>query len=932
MKNLLEDEIELPPFPVYKSYILPYRPSQGEDKLVNVLEVREENVRNWIQMVKNLKEFLNKSLEIIGREESIDRVKKIELINDMIVLYFKLPLIRELLPSIMPSPYKAYLFYRLIGRRYEELEKPVQDILEFTNNFYDELVRRGFLNTEVCRFLDQEEVSNIIEKCWFEIPADTRPGLNTSGLIPHLILTAAIAWALAVEKRLSREETAIVVLAALLHDMGKPLRYHRHVEASITVCKYVIKDFLPEVEERITQLVQRHHLSTAEDPLVNLLRDADRKSSAIDRVQKLVYELLKEELLTLSEKLGIDFKEIYAGAYSWSLWERIHNLDPDAIRRLSEGFVTRLRSRLDNFTKILETGKDEYVEGDTDILIGLIDIGSIQEFITTTSELKSLAAASLVIDNLTMSYIPYKLQNGVSEEFFIPLASILYAGGGVIEFVIPPLLRNNIEEAIEKLNERTLVHDLPLRWSITSLLLDYSKTILKLAENMHITKYKIKEVQKNIELKTKTGVKQLCQICYRRSPVERIPTPEGDKEVCNTCKKLYRIGLEIHFKQRYISGLSFNNQYVRFEDVLGYNWDEAEKYIIELISGHDREELYKVLHGEAEYRDIAVVKLDGNLMGPYMASCITLTDAYERSARIDIALKKSIEKVYKIMFEAVNVAAKENGKSEAEKAVLQLKLGIIYVGGDDALLLMPSWIAPGFALVVGREFSINMGGVRGLSIGLSVGKAKADLWGLIDAASTLMSKAKKLSRSNPNISYICFDVSETSTLTGTSVNTRFNELEASGLSIQPLKIEGEDSFSSLIQLILYETDPVELFKKLYLMSRFDNIEKTTSIRNEVKTIKEKMKSIRTAINDSIDAARSMINRAIGLEDYLVPLSYTYAIKQAVKTSISEKTREGYKIVSLLARPKNIDSEEGRKWISLYSDADRLIKICGGGVI
>ena len=939
MRELHEVEVEFPRYPIYKSYILPYRLAGNE--IVDVLEVTRENIENWRSMLSNLRKFLRECMEYAARRENrVDEVAKIELLNDLVVLFFRIPLVRELLPSIIPSPLKAYLFYRLLEGGFEEIEYGGEDILERVYAFYDRVVRERFLEMSVSRFFDDPNIYDLIERCWFEIPADTRPGLNTSGLIPHLITTAAIAWALATSEKLTREEKAILVLAALFHDIGKPFKYHDHVDVSVDVCRWVIGDLVrPDTLDRVTYLIRHHHIDT-EDRLVKILRAADAGSSEIDRLQERFRSLLQGEIKNLADKLGISLEEFHKRMNTWELWEQIHKQDQEAIRRLSRGFVAKVRELLDNFlkpaTRIGETGGTPIAgEARGKIFIGLVDVGSIQEFVTSTSELRCLAAASLVIDTVTMSYIPYTLQRSAHPDGPLPLASILYAAGGIIEFMIPEAIKDKVEGILGELNKILSRHGVPIRWSLAPLLDDYSSTMQKLGENITLTKYRIRELEYTIQPSTGRGVRQVCKICYKR-PIEAgkyISTPEEVKESCGTCKALYDIGSEIHFKNRYESKIIFNGLEISPRDAFGLEWGEAGRVTIELISGHDGRELEGILKGEPgyKYRNIAVVKLDGNLMGPFMASCISLTDAYERSARIDIALKKSLEKAYRDLVEAVRNTTGDDG--EAWKLISQLKLGIIYAGGDDALLLMPSWAAPGFILVVGREFPLYMGGARGLSIGLAVGDAKTNLWGLINEANALMDdEAKKKSRRDPSKSYVCYDISETATLTGTSVKSRYEELRALNLTCQPFKIEGEDGLTSLMKLVICrEDDPLQIFKTLYLMSRFEGGLREDIVK-EANSVKEKAKRLRNCIFEVIDAAQRMSSKLGGLKDHWIALSYVYSSRQAAREGVSEEVREGYRTVSQLVRVIEGDGLAGRRWISLYSDAERLIKICGGGAL
>jgi hypothetical protein len=74
------------------------------------------------------------------------------------------------------------------------------------------------------------------------------------------------------------------------------------------------------------------------------------------------------------------------------------------------------------------------------------------------------------------------------------------------------------------------------------------------------------------------------------------------KESCGTCKALYDIGSEIHFKNRYESKIIFNGLEISPRDAFGLEWGEAGRVTIELISGHDGRELEGILKGEPGYK------------------------------------------------------------------------------------------------------------------------------------------------------------------------------------------------------------------------------------------------------------------------------------------------------------------------------------------
>ncbi|MEN2974894.1 MAG: HD domain-containing protein [Candidatus Caldarchaeales archaeon] len=913
MKNFNDLEVELPKFPVYKSYILPYR--HGGDEIVDVLEVDSYAIEDWRKMLSYLHEFLRESLAI-ARLSDQDEVEKIELVNDLIVLFLRIPLVRELLPTIAPSPLKSYLFYRL---NEPVTTGSVEDILDYVYAFYDKITKEKFSETSVSRFFDDLELCELVERCWFRIPADTRPGPNTCGLIPHILLSSAIAWALAIEEGLSRDRVAVLTLAALLHDIGKPIRYRDHVRVSVEVARELLKNLLSQEKvDEVVRLIELHHIGDGSVE-VEIIKRADHIASRIDRLSSLLEDLLKNELNRISKETSIDIYRGYEGGESsWEIWEELHRVKPDAIRELSTLFVQRIRESLNNFQVVPKIVKTEDVKG---VLIGLVDIGAIQEFIMATSELRTVVASSLIVDILTALFIPVEIQRSNLLKGRVPLGNITYAAGGVVEFIIPERFYDNVQEALENLHKKTSKIGLPIRVAHITLKDYYPATILELVKDMQIAKLEVDSSKQHITLSRSKETRELCQVCYLRTPVEDMPTPEGSKRVCNICKRLYEVGSELHFRSKYTSKITINNSNVVPRELFGKEWESIGKYILEVIAGHDEIELDKLKKHIIEYRDLAVIKLDGNLMGPLMASSISLADACERSARIDLALKKAMDEAIKQVFEAVREVG---GDLQALKIISQIKLGLMYAGGDDALIFMPSWTSIGFTLVVGEEFCLNMGGARGLSIGLAVGKSKADIWGLITAASKLMKISKgemseeEICRRDPSSSRICFDVSDSLTLTESSVKTHLDHLKREGLTAQPLRFDGgAPSFKQLISLVISEdVKPREVFKNCYLISRL--------IENDQQS---RAKHVRRAIAESLSSARRMVKKVKGLEDYLISLSTTYAYRQSRREELDELTRRCFETITKL----DLSRYNGKQY-SMYSDADRLIKISGGGAI
>lgn len=911
MKDFHELEFKKPPYPVFKAYLVPYRDG---DEVKSVRGVKEEDIKDWGTVLNELKKFLSESFKFAeSTGKKFDEVEKMELTCDLIALFFRLPLLREVLGTVAPSPLKMYLFYRLIGI---EDERPI----ELMKMFYAKEITPRFLESPINEIISDPKLSNLIENCWFKLPSDTRPSFNTSGLIPHLLLSSALAWTLAIQEGLDSKKAVMLRLAAMLHDIGKPFNYANHIEPSVKVVELLL-DYL-DTKDEIKEFVKEHH-SKADTQEARILSKADKIAAAVDRIEKLSQEVIGEEINSICKELQLDPNDAYAsGPKGWNFWSKIS--EKKEVMEMSKKFVETLRNKLENYTKPLQDSEGETIDG---VQLALIDIASIQSFVYSSWELRNVVASSLLVDFIIMAYLPLYFQTKIAkkERVWFPYEAILYSAGGIVELIFPSKLIDTVRELCEG---GRLLENIRLRFASVNLKNNYAATKLNLAEAMEAEKFTIRHILSKIKYEPKDAVRNLCELCYKVPPKdEPLSTPEGLKRACSCCKELYELGGELHFKRRYDSEIFIKSEKYIPRKVFDLTWEKADQgiaaseKIIELISGHDKNELSKLSGGTDEIRErnIGIIKLDGNLMGSFMATCISPSDAYERSARIDLALKKAIEYAIENLFEGVKEASMDN--NEAAKAALAVKLGIIYAGGDDALVLVPSWCSPTFASILAREFLNNLGGSRGLAIGLAVAPAKANLWTTISAASKLMDEAKSACRENPSLSAICFDIVEGGMLSEDSAEIRLKTLKDEFLTSQPLLIGNKDcKYEVLLSLVLGDYNNfAEAFSKSYLLSRFPNI---CSNRVQIEQFQKEAKRIRSSISKTLSITRSKVK----VREY-VPLVSSLYIRRQIERAREERGETAliYEKILRLTPAKLGET-------SLFADLDRIIKILGGGAL
>jgi len=730
---------------VYAGHIIPIMVDEG--KVTHVYEAPIEEYKNVIvgELFQNLKKYGRYVLKkIYGKEitdiahtlEDINKLAEyLRQINDYIIGFFKLtyapitiPKKREA-PVGPPSPVELYWLWTLTRISHELREIWNQSLIGIIDKLgpiykliQDQNAIEALLNltkplTDLNEF--EKRVSLILH-----IPADTRPGLNTSKLIPHLLSVSALSIAKYMNKYgyMVSLEREILRLASILHDIGKPLAWIygiSHVEASRELVKE-LKDIIPmEVLNLVLMLIEHHHdpdklpeygqiskgVKVKLKELGKILNISDKESSTIDRLVDLVSDYL-------SEKLGIGKGEVRrvligVGEPIWEFW---YKLGYAKIKELTEEVSRKLLEKSKELLQI----RDQVI---SDTALISIDVKGIQRFISREN-IRMLTASSIIIDLFTTYIVPRALRESLN----LPPENIIYAGGGFVVAVIPRKAKeelSRIEEFIKNCKNRILSEyiDIGFTIAVEDLYIDWPTSMYKLVT--------ILSTKKKISLSPsptiKLGITVNCELCRINPAVIRI---RGTNILaCKECEKIREMGkslyIETRLKRLKAYGYSeVNEELSKIESVMDK--------LIQWFSGHER--WIEGVGGE-----VAIVKADGNFMGRFMATALSLTDAMERSIRIDLGLKKGIGELL------------EKIKDDVE-TLKRVYTGIMYAGGDDFLAIWPSYIALPAALYIAYWYWFTLGGESQLSIGIAIGKPKHNIWALLDASTSLLKKSKSLSR------------------------------------------------------------------------------------------------------------------------------------------------------------------------------------------
>jgi hypothetical protein len=741
---------------VYKGCPVPIRNPDGGVYLVK----RAPDPELFLRYLDNLGRFLRESVKASGVEECEERL---ELVADLIALFYKAPLLEEPIRGMSLSPFKSYLVYRVLRHKFggRFIGKTMKDVLDEID--VDEM-------RDIFSILD--ETSEFADKIIFEIPADTRPGYNLSSLIFHLLAVSALSWSkFGIQ---GRRRKAILRIASLLHDIGKPIDPVNHVKRSVEIANRLLSGLICDEDLGcVREIIENHHnidYKGAMKEEISLIREADMFASGMDRLDSIVKASV---LRHLAEIDGISEKEAFEKYYRrgvWENWVELEGKKPGITRELTEKCVKYVLS------EEIKAEKEEFLSG---VYMVKLDVASIQDFIRESEKLPILSASSYIVDLAVMFNSLRSVQEGLPG---YPAECFLYSAGGNIIAVAPDIHLQSIEKLLERgFKDYLGFGPLNVRISHAPLYKDYRKIIEELDHDILMKKLSIPDKEQENKL---IGIERPCDYCKKRPATESVEMEEEIFYLCEECRERQKFFENRgHMKSKWEEAEVLSKK--RISEVFnGRKWKDVSEWIMELIAGHDENPREKDKKSEERYLNIAIIKLDGNLMGAFMARSISLSDALERSARIDMALKRAFKRAIEVIHE---------GSNEREEA--RVLLGLQYMGGDDALILAPSWLSYPLSTILLIEFSRNMGysfdkdlliytGAT-LSIGLVAMPPAHNLWAALDAADLLLEKAKEDGRIPFYMGAIAFDVTEGGLLTGRTAGTRMNELISRGLSSQP---------------------------------------------------------------------------------------------------------------------------------------------------
>lgn len=786
---------------------------------------------------------------------------------------------------------------------YDELLKVIdvlknvigEDAYNIIFNIYDVFEED---HTKVCRSEDVYRLGLL--RC---IPADTRPGLSTSALLIHVLLTSAIARIIKEQsdKVISHDwEVEVLRLASILHDIGKPIawyktftkdRYVSHVDEEVLDdvwgrLKSFEKLLGDDVWGYVKVIVRCHHMPskdlekclenefsrlkipTSPNALKILTRlcdyasQADIISSNTDRITSLIRRVLKD----IESKCGIKEEELEKGyGESYGAWHWWLSKSDEEVKKIAKAVVETLIS--EDAQMMLGELREEVTPTKNYVNIGIIDIRGIQRYIDR-EVLRALIGGSIAIDITTLTIIPAILIKILN----LNLEHILYAGGGVVEVLLPrdKGFSKVFTEYYSGLMKRS-------RWlpevscAEVPLTNDWRSTSRDLISKLATVKLLPTKVSKdNIEL-TDLRVGMVCEVCGRES-IRKFKDEEiyTDILMCDTCSTLWNFGESFYVRSK-------------LELLKSTGYDIATKLMEEVKSGKLMRYLMEWLSGSkywlrGEGTNIAVMKADMNLGGLFMANSLSISEAFTKSVLMDYALKKSLYMALKALKSVFG-----------NDMFVRTYVGIMYAGGDDLLAIVPTSTSLPLTLYTIVTFWTIIG-ARQLSIAVGVAKPKQNVWNIIDTVTEFLkmskdyirSKVGKLSDLTRIVGVLSIIYSDKQLLP--AYVSILKKYESQGLTTQPLvlKVSDGNGFQFIRGLNMF-TQLLTLFTD----DRIDNVRDLIEAIYQGLNIPCLDKSYVGEVIDYIREVYSVARSRSKNKDELLLTIAVYSVNYAVKLRKSE---------------------------------------------
>ncbi|MCW7077222.1 MAG: HD domain-containing protein, partial [Candidatus Syntrophoarchaeum sp.] len=570
-----------------------------------------------------------------------------------------------------------------------------------------------------------DALSGALEKCddLKCIPSDTR--LPICSLYHHLKSTAGIAVCLGIDRGYDESILIKLRIAGLLHDIGKLRAAGKGVE-HVKASEKMIGELLSKIEwmsreERhyIARLAPRHHGAShyekyrAEKDEEKLLSLADSISSASDRRYEVSFDdgVVKSRDKIFPHLLTIGGRKIVLGRCEE---RKVGEIEPF---KFGQGWSMPF------YDEIVDGGeiKGDYKPFEGKIGIIALDIQGIHGFIREAKKLNALRGGSKIIED-ALEAAKKVIGERVSPE------AILFAGGGNLVSFLPGNkevqngIKSEIEDRIKDISAGVLrVAVVSESFEIERVAKEFDRVLKDLFELVEDEKGKPYSLRKDEALDPERSDK-VCHYCFRRE----VSGTYREDQICEVCYRKIERGL----KEK-----------------------KGDRPYTEEVS---RELGLELPHELSHIGDnIAVLSIDGNMMGRMFTQTMTPAEYSFKSESFDKGLERILKETIKEFSGNKYLICHKTKKNEKDREKTEfLGIDVIYRGGDDILIIMNAKGALRFGEMfikrVSEEFrfesSLYSSPTVTLSCGIAIADHKFPIYFLIEKAEKLLDEAKRAFR------------------------------------------------------------------------------------------------------------------------------------------------------------------------------------------
>ncbi|AWR98664.2 hypothetical protein [Metallosphaera hakonensis] len=721
-----------------------------------VLEVDESKVEDTLNQIIDILADLANIIDILKADVStIDVKQKIRLYSDIVVAVFNFPMItgysevsgqgrRPLINSF------EYLVAYALGRHIDIKPEEIYGLLKAGKLMealtkIDESQARQILNYLNSKREKLAEIYEVLRK----IPADTRPGYNISSLPSHMLLTSAIQWGLQQEGA----DLPILRLASVLHDVGKIKDYKNHVKGTEEFFNRLMKklqvseDFRRQLEYA-AQKAKTHHQGEGyidrADDMASMMDRIDPKNNPEIGVKNILKELGLNEVLNCMEKSDFDC---------------IDNLKEDVYKDSTVKIFRRLEEK---FKKMRSQELPLRDVKATSMNLLYVDFQGVQKFINYFPKLKDLATASFLVDFL-VSTLPFVILDamirGIGNEGkqgdsawkgnYLPLEALLSGYGGHSMIVVPSPSQNS-KMTLEEIRKEILSSEILNRLDVS--LGVYLAPLVGKTGKVWLYPEIWDEISAQMRARSSVDWSEKilavsdhrpCDNCGIRPGTEMIDKGPGGKEIlCTRCATVREIsnlrGLTPKLKVNYKVGDKLIGLGTKSEgDGKSIDLSVVQENAMQIIAGTPLD----IKEDERTHPHyVSILKFDANNASRVYKRTLTIGLFLDTSFSMDYSVKVGFSETLKELINAKGPGRETDQLDPGEELALRILIGVLYLGGDEGLILLPAVVSIPFA----TRFLENVSRLSNFKFksGVVIVKPKHPVQFAITGAGTVMEEAK----------------------------------------------------------------------------------------------------------------------------------------------------------------------------------------------